>query len=114
MMSNYQHGFRKHRSRITNLFKFTTTVNEAFRRFLFGSVQMVNFGSSVSNKMYVKSGFPQGSHSYSGYFLNDLPSVISHSRVLMSADDVKIFYSHNNATDRLVLQSDLNEFYEWC
>jgi len=42
---------------------------------------------------------PQGSHSgplLLAFFKNDLPSVVTHSCVLMYADDVKLCYSYNN------------------
>lgn len=155
----FQHGFRKHRSTVTNLLELTTIVNEGFRRryqtdciytdfskafdkvnhellllklhlmgfsnallkwirsYLMGRAQMVKVGNAISDKIIVTSGVPQGSHLgpvLFTLFINDLPSVIHRSKVLMYADDVKIFYSFNEEANQCILQSDLNEFYKWC
>jgi len=47
-------------------------------------------------------------------FINDLPSIVTHSRVLMYADDVKLYLSYNNIESGFSLQSDINRFQEWC
>jgi len=47
-------------------------------------------------------------------FINDLPSIVTHSRVLMYADDVKLCFSYNNIESGISLQSDINRFQEWC
>jgi len=47
-------------------------------------------------------------------FINDHPSIVTHSRVLMYADDVKLCLSYNNMESGFCLQSDINRFQEWC
>jgi len=44
----------------------------------------------------------------------DLPSIVTHSRVLTYADDVKICLSYNKIEFGLCLQSAINRFQEWC
>jgi len=43
-------------------------------------------------------------------FINDLSSIITHSRVLMYADDVKRSLSYNNIASGFNLQSDIDCF----
>jgi len=60
-----------------------------------GRTQRVIFKNAASKLIYVTSGVPQGSHLgplLFTLFINDLPSIITHSRVLMYADDVKLVY----------------------
>lgn len=47
-------------------------------------------------------------------FINDLPSTINDSNVLLYADDVKLFLSYKWAEDYNLLQRDLNNMVEWC
>jgi len=64
----------------------------------------------------VISGVPQGSHLgplLFSLFINDLSSIVTHSRVLMYADDVKLCFSYNNIESGFCLQSDTKRFPEW-
>ena len=47
-------------------------------------------------------------------FINDLPTVFSHSECKIYADDVKIYRSIKSLNDSEFLQSDLIAFYRWC
>lgn len=47
-------------------------------------------------------------------YLNDLPSIVRNSRILMYADDVKLFLSLNSLDDSCLLQDDLSELVKWC
>lgn len=79
--------------------------------------QVVTFGNSYSNPIRVTSGVPQGSHLGPVLFLlfiNDLPNSLSNSRLLMYADDVKIFRTFENENDHTKLQEDLTSFLSWC
>jgi len=46
-------------------------------------------------------------------FINDLPLVLTKSRVLMYAADVKLFLQYNDRTQSLALPSDINAFETW-
>jgi len=85
--------------------------------YLNGRTQRVIFKNAVSKLIYVTSGVPQGN--YLGpllftLFINDLPSTITHSRVLMYADDVKLCLSYNDIASGFNLQSDIDCFQGWC
>ena len=47
-------------------------------------------------------------------FINDLPSVIIHSNILMYADDVKIFNSLDSISGQSTLQKDIDYFCQRC
>ena len=79
--------------------------------------QCVLFRECKSKNISVLSGVPQGSHLGPLLFLifiNDLPSCIKNSRILMYADDVKLFHSFTDSYQRSLLQSDLDNLYDWC
>ena len=67
--------------------------------------------------MFLPSGEFLGSHLgplLFTLFINDLPSVITHSNILMYADNVKIFNSLNSISDESTLQKDIDYFGQWC
>ena len=88
------------------------------KSFLSARVQNVIFNGVISAKdILVSSGVPQGSHLgpiLFNLFINDLPSVILHSSVLMYADDVKIFSTVDPSTHGSPLQEDFNRLCVWC
>ena len=85
--------------------------------YLTGRTQRVKFNDFTSRMISVTSGVPQGSHLGPILFilyLNDLPSIVKFSKILMYADDVKLFLSIGNTSDCSLLQDDLNRLSEWC
>jgi len=85
--------------------------------YLNGGSQRVTFKNAVSKMIYVTSGVPPRSHLgplLFTLFINDLPSIVTHSRVLVYAEDVKLCLSYNNIESGFCLQSDINRFQEWC
>ena len=86
------------------------------RAYLSCRQQYVSVGQSRSGVLPVLSGIPQGSILGPLLFLifiNDLPSALSSSLVLLFADDVKCFMSVSSQSDCLLLQNDLSRLVEW-
>lgn len=85
--------------------------------YLSDRTQRVKFRNTISREIEVLSGVPQGSHLGPVLFIlfiNDLPTVVQHSNVLMYADDVKIFRSFRDPNEYDLLQTDLDNFSTWC
>lgn len=87
-----------------------------FCSYLSGRYQRVTVLGTTSDNLPVTSGVPQGSILGPALFLlyvNDLPEVVSSSRrVLMFADDTKIF-REKTLDDAFSLQKDLGKLATW-
>lgn len=78
------------------------------------AVVLCGYRSAYKN---IPSGVPQGSHLGPLLFIiyvNDLTKSINHSNVLLYADDTKIYKVIKDMNDSALLQSDLNDFVEFC
>lgn len=96
---------------------FPSWLNLWVASYLRDRTQQVIFKNCISSTINVLSGVPQGSHIGPLLFLlfiNDLPSSIVHSSVLLYADDCKLFRSIESAEDIILLQSDLDRLCTWC
>jgi hypothetical protein len=79
--------------------------------------QRVKIGSTMSNFANVTSGVPQGSVLGPVLFLiyiNDIADVLKNCSVSIFADDSKIYFRANSATDIAVIQSDIDRIQSWC
>ena len=74
--------------------------------------------STISESKPVKFGVPQGS--VLGpllfiYFINDLPSVVKHAKIIMYTDDIVLYCSNINPRIAVhCMQLDLNSISKWC
>ena len=108
-----------HNELLFKLWSISITGNlwEHFRSYLLSRSQCVSINNSLSDKLPVISGVPQGSILGPILFIiyiNDLPSTVSSSIILMFADDTKCYRPISCANDSLLLQRDLNSISEWC
>ena len=88
-----------------------------FQSYLSDRHQRVVLYGVESDWVSVKSGVPQGSilgPSLFIMYINDLPSQLESSKVLMFADDAKISKVISSIVDCISLQFDLNSFFSWC
>ena len=95
-------------------FGITGTLWLWVRAYLTNRVQYVSIGISSSTTLPVLSGVPQGSVLAPLLFLNDLPTTLSFSKVLLFADDAKCIMPIYSLQDCIHLQSVLSRVSEWC
>lgn len=80
-------------------------------------VQAVMFKNVSSSSIAVYSGVPQGSHLGPLLFLlyiNDIEKVVQSSKILLFADDAKLYKSYKDPSHSSLLQADLNRLGLWC
>ena len=95
----------------------TGSLWELFRSYLLSHSQCVSINNSLFDKLSVISGVPQGSILGPILFIiyiNNLPSTVSSSIILMFANDTKCYRPISCPNDSLLLQRDLESISEWC
>jgi hypothetical protein len=95
---------------------FPTSIVAWIRSFLENRSHCVKINRYHSSYRDAPSGVPQGavlSPLLFAIFVNDLPSVVQHSKVVMYADDVKIYKSINSDADSKEFQADINSVFDW-
>ncbi len=86
------------------------------KSFLTGREQMVSVGGKKSRRHPVTSGIPQGSvlgPTLYVVYVNDLPDAVI-CRMLLFADDTKIYRVIIDANDRIFLQQDVERMRRWA
>ena len=80
-----------------------------------GRHQHVKVNDTLSSWEQVSSGVPQGSvlgPLLFALYVNKLPSLVS-SKLLMFADDIKLYRTTRSPEECLILQKDINVLLEW-
>lgn len=88
-----------------------------FSTYLIGRRNSVRISDSYSDEFISCSGVPQGSILGPLIFLlfiNDLASCITNTKIILFADDVKLFISVRSLSDCSRLQADIERVSEWC
>ena len=96
---------------------FSDSVVKWLNSYLSERTQQVKFRNLTSKIIKVQSGVPERSHLGPVLFtllIEGLPSIVLHSKVLIYADDVKIFNTFNNVYGFDQLRADFCSFYKWC
>jgi len=95
---------------------FSTIMLKWIEEFITGRTQIVRIDGELSEERLVISGIPQGSVLGPFLFLvfvNDMPEEVK-SRLFLFADDNKVYrVIEKAALDRIALQDDLDNLYEW-
>ena len=84
--------------------------------FLSNRTQFVKINNSVSEKLDVTSGVPQGSvlgPTLFIYYINDLPNVVDNSSIKIFADDTKVYKAINSENDIKDLQTAIDAMFQW-
>ena len=103
--------------KLKNLYHIDGFMLRFISSYLKGRQQQVVVGGSVSSKLPVLSGVPQGSilgPLLFVIFINDIFTCISEgTNIALYADDAKIWRQINSYNDHFILQSDIDRLHKW-
>ena len=108
-----------HKELISKLERFGFVDNSIawFTNYLSNRFQVVSLGNNLSSPLAVENGVPQGSilgPVLFSLYINDLPSCINFSNVIMYADDTVIFFSSAQLMEaEFKLNMELTSLSEW-
>ena len=84
--------------------------------FLQGRSQRVLVGGRMSDPVQVTSGVPQGSvlgPTLFILFINDIVDCVTNSSIRLFADDTLVYHPITNSNDMTLLQTDLDNLFQW-
>lgn len=115
MITEAQHGFLNLQK--LALHGFSPHLCAWFSSYIKGRSNSVRVEESYSDEFVSESGVPQGS--ILGpllfiLFINDIVSCVSDAKILLFADDVKLFLSVRSVLDCTRLQADIEHVSNWC
>lgn len=94
-----------------------TSGDIAILSYLTNREQIIKFNGKQSNPIQVTSGVPQGSHLGPLLFIlyvNDISFILEKVKLLIYADDMKLFLEVRNNQDISIFQKEIHIFYKWC
>ena len=100
-----------------SLYGFHSSMLSWIQSYLMNRWHFVRVDDCISDRFPALSGVPQGSHLGPLLFLimiNDFPSLLLHSHVLLYADDLKLFHIIKSPRDCAYLQVDVDILTDWC
>lgn len=95
----------------------TTTLLKWIESYLTSRTQLVRFKGKTSTVINVTSGVPQGTHLDPlcfNMFVDDVNLVLKHTKVLIYADDMKLYKEICNEMDLHHFQDEIDIFFNWC
>jgi hypothetical protein len=98
-------------------FGFSDAYVSWFRSYLTDRQSRVCASGTLSLPFELRSGVPQGSvlgPLLFNVFINDLCKPNNYCKLLIFADDLKIFRFINSQHDCILLQTDISSVSEWC
>lgn len=87
------------------------------KTYLTDRINIVRVGRTLSTPFISNLGVPQGSNLgplLFSIFVNDVTTVVRHSKLLLFADDMKIYRSVSSLADCISVQRDASAIYSWC
>ena len=90
---------------------------EWLESYLTNRVQIIKFNEKKSHPIQVTSGVPQGSHLGPLLFIlyvNDISIILNKIRVLIYADDIKLFLEIKKPEDISIFHNEIQIFHTWC
>ena len=84
--------------------------------FLSNRSHSVKVNEQVSASKQISSGVPQAAVLYPilfALFINDMPSSIQYSKIVMFADDIKLYKEISSIEDTKNFQLDLTQLFNW-
>lgn len=79
--------------------------------------QIIKVKGKTSHPIQVTSGVPQGSHLGPLLFIlyiNDISFILKKTKVLIYADDMKLYMEIRNQEDINIFQNEIRIFHTWC
>lgn len=99
-----------------NFFGLTDVLLKFFCSYLYQRKQYVCCEGYFSKELVVGSGVPQGSNLgplLFIIFINDIQNFVKHSKILLYADDLKLFRTVDSVEECCELQQDLDSLIVW-